>query len=130
MVQNYLEVGIFALVAVAFVAITLGIGSLLRPKHPYANKLSPYECGEEPIGEGQVRFHIRYYIFALVFLVFDVEIIFLYPWAVSFAPQTNDLGRVATSGLGLFALVEMLLFIVTVLVAYAYVWRRKGLDWD
>lgn len=117
MVQNYLEVGIFALVAVAFVAITLGIGSLLRPKHPYANKLSPYECGEEPIGEGQVRFHIRYYIFALVFLVFDVEIIFLYPWAVVF------------EGLGLFALVEMLLFIGMLVVGLVYAWRKKVLRW-
>jgi NADH-quinone oxidoreductase subunit A len=62
---------------------------------------------------------------AMLFIVFDIEIIFLYPWAVSFAPD-----KAGNLGLGLFALVEMLLFIVTVLVAYAYVWRRKGLDWD
>jgi NADH-quinone oxidoreductase subunit A len=69
-------------------------------------------------------------ITAMLFIVFDIEIIFLYPWAVSFAPLTNDAGSVISSGLGVFALVEMLLFIATVLAAYAYVWRRKGLDWD
>lgn len=117
MVLNYLEVGIFALVAVAFVAITLAIGSLLRPKHPYANKLAPYECGEIPVGEGQIRFHIRYYIFALVFLVFDVEIIFLYPWAV------------VLEGLGLFGLAEMLVFLGLLVVGLVYAWRKKVLRW-
>lgn len=117
MMLNYLEVGIFALIAVAFVAITLAIGSLLRPKHPYAKKLAPYECGEVPIGEGQARFHIRYYIFALVFLVFDVEIIFLYPWAV------------VLKGLGLFGLVEMLLFLGLLVVGLVYAWRKRVLRW-
>jgi len=111
---------------------SVAIAPFTGPKRWNRAKLDAYECGIEPTPQpvGGGRFPLKYMITAMLFIVFDIEIIFLYPWAVSFAPLKNDAGSVLSSGLGVFALVEMLLFIVTVLVAYAYVWRRKGLDWD
>ena len=90
------------------------------PKRWNRARLDSYECGIEPTPQpvGGGRFPIKYYLTAMLFIVFDIEIIFLYPWAVAF------------DRMGLFGLVEMVLFIVTVLVAYAYIWRRGGLEWD
>ncbi|MET8863732.1 NADH-quinone oxidoreductase subunit A [Nonomuraea sp. NPDC049421] len=128
----YVPILVLAVIAGGFAIFSVAIAPFTGPKRWNRAKLDAYECGIEPTPQpvGGGRFPLKYMVTAMLFIVFDIEIIFLYPWAVSFAPQTDDLGRVATSGLGLFALVEMLLFIVTVLVAYAYVWRRKGLDWD
>ena len=94
--------------------------ALVGPKRYNRAKLDSYECGIEPTPQpvGGGRFPVKYYITAMLFIVFDIEIIFLYPWAVSF------------DQMALFGLVEMVLFIVTVFVAYAYVWRRGGLEWD
>lgn len=112
-------VGLFALAA-AFALFSIGVSTLLGPKRFNRAKLEAYECGIEPsprpVGGG--RFPVKFYLTAMLFIVFDIEIIFLYPWAVSF------------NALGLFGFVEMVLFIATVFVAYAYVWRRGGLDWD
>ncbi len=93
---------------------------LVGPKRYNRAKLDAYECGIEPTPQpvGGGRFPVKYYLTAMLFIVFDIEIIFLYPWAVAF------------DSLGLFGLVEMVLFIATVFVAYAYVWRRGGLEWD
>ncbi len=111
--------GIMALAA-GFLAISITLSSFLGPARYNKVKYSSYECGIEPtpgpVGGG--RFPIKYYITAMLFIVFDIETIFLYPWAVTFKQ------------LGLFALLEMVLFMATVFVAYAYVWRRGGLDWD
>ena len=128
----YVPILVLGVLATIFVAGTLVTSALVGPRRYNRAKLDSYECGIEPTPQpvGGGRFPVKYYITAMLFIVFDIEIIFLYPWAVSFAPQTNDAGQTLSPGLGLFALVEMLLFIVTVLVAYAYVWRRKGLDWD
>ncbi|MFI7701738.1 NADH-quinone oxidoreductase subunit A [Nonomuraea sp. NPDC049480] len=128
----YVPILVLAVLAGGFAIFSVAIAPFTGPKRWNRAKLDAYECGIEPTPQpvGGGRFPLKYMITAMLFIVFDIEIIFLYPWAVSFAPQTDDLGRVLASGLGLFALVEMLLFIVTVLVAYAYVWRRKGLDWD
>ncbi|AQZ67337.1 MULTISPECIES: NADH-quinone oxidoreductase subunit A [Nonomuraea] len=128
----YVPILVLAVLAGGFAIFSVAIAPFTGPKRWNRAKLDAYECGIEPTPQpvGGGRFPLKYMITAMLFIVFDIEIIFLYPWAVSFAPQTDDLGRVLSSGLGLFALVEMLLFIVTVLVAYAYVWRRKGLDWD
>jgi NADH-quinone oxidoreductase subunit A len=110
---------LFALAA-AFALFSVGVSQIVGPKRANRAKLEAYECGIEPspapIGGG--RFPVRFFLVAMLFIVFDIEIIFLYPWAVSF------------DALGLFGFVEMLLFICTVLIAYAYVWRRGGLDWD
>ncbi|NUP69356.1 MAG: NADH-quinone oxidoreductase subunit A [Nonomuraea sp.] len=128
----YVPILVLAVLAGGFAVFSVAIAPFTGPKRWNRAKLDAYECGIEPTPQpvGGGRFPLKYMITAMLFIVFDIEIIFLYPWAVSFAPLTNDAGDVISSGLGLFALVEMLLFIVTVLVAYAYVWRRKGLDWD
>ena len=110
-------------VAAAFGFVSLGLAAFIGPKRRNRAKLEAYECGIEPMQPGAAgvtgqRMPIRYYLTAMLFIVFDIEIVFLYPWAVAF------------DSLGLFALVEMLLFMLTVFVAYAYVWRRGGLNWD
>src|ERR1039457_4300648 len=98
---------------------SLVMGSLAGPKRWNRAKLEAYECGIEPTRQPSgIRFPVKYYLTAMLFIVFDIEIIFLYPWAVAF------------DRLGVFGLVEMVTFIGTVLVAYAYVWRRGGLEWD
>ena len=128
----YVPILVLAVVAGGFAIFSVAIAPFTGPKRWNRAKLDAYECGIEPTPQpvGGGRFPLKYMVTAMLFIVFDIEIIFLYPWAVSFAPLTNDAGQVIASGLGVFALVEMLLFIVTVLVAYAYVWRCKGLEWD
>jgi NADH-quinone oxidoreductase subunit A len=102
-----------------FALFSCAMAPLVGPKRYNRAKLEAYECGIEPAPQPSGgRFPIKYYLTAMLFIVFDIEIIFLYPWAVAF------------DSLGTFGFVEMLLFIATVFVAYAYVWRRGGLDWD
>lgn len=112
-------VGLFVLAAV-FAVGSVGAAAVVGPKRYNKAKLEPYECGIEPSPQatGGGRFPVKFYLTAMLFIIFDIEIIFLYPWAV------------ANESLGLFGLVEMVLFIATVFIAYAYVWRRGGLDWD
>ena len=99
---------------------SVGLALLVGPRRYNRAKLEAYECGIQParIAAGTTRFPVKFYLTAMLFIIFDVEIVFLYPWAVAF------------DSLGLFAVVEMLLFMLTVFVAYAYVWRRGGLSWD
>ena len=112
-------VGLLALGA-AFALFSVSIAPIVGPRRYNKAKLDSYECGIEPTPQpvGGGRFPVKYYITAMLFIVFDIEIIFLYPWAVAF------------NTLGVFGLVEMVTFVITVLVAYAYVWRRGGLEWD
>jgi NADH-quinone oxidoreductase subunit A len=116
----YLPIVLLFLLALAFAGFSVTIAPFTGPKRFNRAKLDFYECGIEPTPQpvGPNRFPIKYFLTAMLFIVFDIEIIFLYPYAID-----ND-------KLGLFGLVEMILFIVTVFVAYAYVWRRGGLDWD
>ncbi|TNY38889.1 NADH-quinone oxidoreductase subunit A [Thermomonospora catenispora] len=116
----YVPIVVLGLLALAFAVFSVGAAAITGPKRWNRAKLESYECGIEPTPQpvGGGRFPIKYYVTAMLFIVFDIEIIFLYPWAVAF------------NSMGIFALVEMVLFIVTVLVAYAYVWRRGGLEWD
>jgi NADH-quinone oxidoreductase subunit A len=111
---------VLAGLSAAFAILSLVMGSVAGPKRWNRAKLEAYECGIEPTPQpvGGGRFPVKYYLTAMLFIVFDIEIIFLYPWAVTF------------DRLGVFGLVEMVLFIATVLIAYAYVWRRGGLEWD
>ena len=106
--------------ALAFAVFSVITGMFVGPKRYNRAKYEAYECGIEPApqGPGAGRFPIKFYLTAMLFIVFDIETIFLYPWAVSFG------------SLGVFGLVEMLVFLVTVFVVYAYVWRRGGLEWD
>jgi len=120
----YVPILALAALAAAFTLFSVGTSQLVGPKRPNAAKLDAYECGIEPSPEpvGGGRFPVKFYLTAMLFIIFDIEIIFLYPWAVSY----NQL----LGSLGVFAFVEMILFILTVFIAYAYVWRRGGLDWD
>jgi NADH-quinone oxidoreductase subunit A len=114
----YLPILIFLFFATAFGLGALLIGILLRPRRPYAEKLMPYESGNEPIGEPRQRFSVRFYIIAMLFVVFDVEAVFLYPWAIVF------------DKIGLFAFIEMIIFIVILFVGYIYAWKKEAFVWD
>ena len=118
MLSDYLPIVILGGLALVFGVASLALSSLLRPNHPNPVKLSAYECGNDPVrlprGE---RFSVKFYVVAMLFIIFDIETIFLFPWAVTFRK------------LGLFGLVEMTVFIGLVFVAYAYIWRKGGFDW-
>jgi len=118
MAADYAYVGFFLIVGVLFVIVNVEIISrIIRPHRPTLQKLMTYECGEEPIGVGWVRYHVRYYLYALVYIVFAVETVFLFPWALVFQE------------LGLFAFVEMMVFIGILLVGLAYAWVKGALEW-
>ncbi len=116
--SEYLPVLVFMIVAVGFGLGLLVFGYLLRPIRKYREKLMPYESGLDPVGEPRVRFAIRYYVIAMLFVVFDVEAVFLYPWAVVF------------DKLGLFAFVEMMVFLFILLVGYVYAWGKDAFTWE
>ncbi len=118
---KYFPVLLFIFVALAFGVVTLLLSYLVQPKYPEPEKLSTYECGSEPFSDARMPFPVRYYIFAMLFVIFDIEVIFLYPWAVVF----NDINKVSVIGL-----VEMMIFIALFLVAYVYAWRKGALEWD
>jgi NADH-quinone oxidoreductase subunit A len=116
----YTPILVLGILAFAFAFFSVTVASFTGPKRYNRAKYDAYECGIEPTPQpiGGGRFPVKYYLTAMLFIVFDIEIVFLYPWAVAF-------DQLAT-----FGLIEMFLFIVTVLVVYAYVWRRRGLEWD
>jgi len=111
---------VLAALAGGFAVFSVAAGALSGPKRYNRAKLDSYECGIEPTVQAfrGHKFPVKYYLTAMLFIVFDIEIIFIYPWAVEF------------KNLGLFGLVEMVLFVATVFIVYAYVWRRGGLEWD
>ncbi len=115
--SSYVPILFFMAVAGGIGAAMLFIGLLWRPSNPYKEKGTPYECGIEPEGDAWERVIPRYYIYAMLFLAFDVEALFLFPWAIVF------------DKLGIFAFVEMVLFIVVLLIGLAYAWAKGALDW-
>ena len=117
MLDDYATVLVFMVLGTVTVALMLGISRLLRPRNPSPVKLSTYECGEIPVGSSWVQFNIRFYVVALIFIIFDVEVALLYPWAVVFRR------------LGLLAFVEAFVFIVILLMGLAYLWKEGDLDW-
>ena len=126
-----LPITLFVGFGAAFVFLNLLVGSLARPKLPNAEKLAAYECGEPTIGSSWVQFDLRFYIVALVFLVFDVEVALFYPWAVVYG-SAAELGReigMAASDIRAVALVDMLFFFGVLMVGFAYLWRFGYLDW-
>ncbi len=116
--ESYLPVLIFLIIASGFAIGTLVAGWLIRPSRPYAKKLSPYESGNPPFSDARQPFPIRYYIIAMLFVIFDIEAVFLYPWAVAY------------NKIGLYALIEMILFIIILFVGYIYAWGKGALDWE
>ena len=116
--REYLPVLMFVLVGIGFAAVTLGASMIVVPRTKNARKLAPYECGLEPVGTARQRIDIKFYLVAVMFILFDVEAVFMYPWAVAFRQ------------LGLYGLIEMILFIVVLLVGYLYLLEKKALDWN
>jgi NADH-quinone oxidoreductase subunit A len=105
-------------IAALVVAILLGAGALLRPRRPSSIKAEAFECGNPPSGSAWGRFSVKFYLTAILFIVFDVEVVFLYPWAVMFRP------------LGMFGFVEMTIFVLVLALGFVYVWRKGALEWD
>jgi len=116
--NNYLIVFIFLLLGIILPIVALFFGKLLRPHKPEEAKYTTYESGIDPYGDSRVQFNIAYYIFALMFVIFDVETVFLYPWAVAYEQ------------LGIFALIEMLIFVVMLVIGLIYAWKKKVLKWN
>jgi NADH-quinone oxidoreductase subunit A len=115
---HYLPVAVFLLLGTVVGLSILIVGWFVRPRRPYPEKLITYESGITPFTDAHQRFSIRFYIIAILYLIFDIEAVFLYPWAVAYG------------GLGLYALVEMVIFIVILLVGYVYAWKRGALEWE
>ncbi len=118
MLENYLPVLLFILVGIAVGVGPMLIGKLLGPSRPDAEKLSPYECGFEAFDDARMRFDIRYYLVAILFILFDLEIAFLFPWAVSI------------DAVGLFGFVSMMIFLAILVVGFLFEWKRGALDWE
>ena len=116
--ESYIPILLFIGLAIAFGAVALFAGSLVRPSRPYRAKLIPYESGSPLFSDARVQFPMRYYIIAMLFVIFDIEIIFMIPWAVRF------------QSLGLLGLIEMLVFLGILLVGFWYAWKKGALEWD
>ena len=129
--QQYLssfgEVLLYIVAGIVFILVTFLVSRLVRPDRPNAEKLSTYESGEEPISAAWTQFNIRFYIVALIFLLFEVEIVFLFPWSTIFANE--GLIRETNGAWGWFTLTEMVIFIVVLALGLAYAWVNGHLDW-
>lgn len=117
MIASFGPIALAVAVATVFGLVPLLIARALAPRLPDSVKNSPYECGVETIGPTHIQFHTRFYLYALLFVIFDVEAVFLFPWAVAYQQ------------LGLYALVEMAIFIGLLLIGYVYAWRKGALEW-
>ena len=116
--ENYLPILIFIGAAIAVGSVTLFLGRFVRPNQPYRAKLAPYESGSPLFQDARVQFPMRYYIIAMLFVIFDIEIVFMFPWAVVFTK------------LGLLGLVEMAVFIAILVVGFWYAWKKGALEWE
>lgn len=117
-IYGYLPLLLTVILAAGVGTVTLVLGVFVRPSRPNPVKAQAYECGNLPVGDARLPMRTRYYLFAMLLVIFDVEVIFLLPWAVNFV------------SLGLFGLVEMLVFLGVLLLGYFYIWRNGGLQWD
>ena len=115
---QYLPVLLFILVGLAVGALCLGMGQLLKPHKPDAAKNSPYECGFEAFEDARMKFDVRYYLVAILFILFDLEIAFLFPWAVSL------------DAIGFFGFMAMMIFLAILVVGFVYEWMKGALDWE
>lgn len=118
MPSDYLPILIFLIIATAFGFGALLIGEIFRMRRRYSEKLMPYESGITPLGEPRYRFSIRFYIIAMLFVVFDIEAVFIYPWAIVF------------DEIGIYAFIEMVIFIVILFIGYIYAWKKEAFRWD
>jgi NADH-quinone oxidoreductase subunit A len=118
MLQQYFPILLFILVGLAVGVVPVALGWLIGPNNPDSEKLSPYECGFEAFEDARMRFDVRYYLVAILFILFDLEIAFLFPWAV------------VLDQIGLFGFVSMLVFLAILTVGFIYEWRKGALDWE
>jgi NADH-quinone oxidoreductase subunit A len=118
MLENYLPILIFMVVGILFGLIPIALGYLVGPQRPDAEKLSPYECGFEAFEDSRVRFDVRYYLVAILFIIFDLEIAFLFPWAV------------VLDTIGLFGLLAMGMFLGILVIGFIYEWKKGALEWE
>jgi NADH-quinone oxidoreductase subunit A len=123
MLLEYAAIAIMLIVATLVALIAIGLGELFGPRKKSAVKAMPYESGMVPIGEGTRRVPVRFYLIAVLFILFDIEVIFFLPWAVVFRDFIKN-------GLGLFILAEMVVFIVILLIGYVYAWKKGALEWE
>jgi NADH-quinone oxidoreductase subunit A len=121
--QTYFPIAVALLVAVGLAAVMLALANVLGPRRPSAVKSTPFECGSEPVGSARERFGVKFYVVALLFIVFDIEAIFLYPWAVLLLPSEGY------PGLGWAGFISMGIFVATLVAGLAYVWKKGVLDW-
>ena len=120
-IGDYLPLLILVIIATLLAGLLVGLSWILGPKAPSAEKLAPYECGVNPVGSARERFPVKFYLIAMLFIIFDIETVFLYPWAVTF--RSRAVSQV-------FELVEMVIFIVILFVGYIYVWKKGALEWE
>lgn len=118
MLGEYWPVLLFLGLATGLGLVLLAIGLLAGPRHPEPEKLAPYECGFEAFEDARMRFDVRYYLLAILFIIFDLEIAFLFPWAV------------VLNSVGIVALVEMFVFLLLLVIGFAYVWKKGALEWE
>jgi len=116
--KEYVPVLLFLLIAIAFAGGTILLSSFIVPRRSSPVKMAAYECGVDPVGDARARFSIKFYLVGVLFILFDIEAVFLYPWAVAFRQ------------LGLYGLIEMILFIVILFVGYVYVLKKRALEWE
>jgi NADH-quinone oxidoreductase subunit A len=124
MLENYFPVLVFILVGLAFGCAPILLGWLVAPNHPDSEKLSPFECGFEPFEDARMKFDVRYYLIAILFILFDLEIAFMFPWASIFKEIVN------TESVRLFGFIEMFVFIGILVIGYIYAWAKGALDWE
>lgn len=124
MLENYFPVLVFILVGLAFGCAPIFLGWLVAPNRPDSEKLSPFECGFEPFEDARMKFDVRYYLIAILFILFDLEIAFLIPWASIFKEI------VQTEAVRLFGFIEMFIFVGILVIGYIYAWAKGALDWE
>ena len=122
--ENYFPILMFVLVGIAVGVLPVAMGFMLAPSKPDPEKLSPYECGFEAFEDARMKFDVRYYLIAILFILFDLEIAFLFPWATIF----KDI--VASESIKLFGFIEVLVFVAILVVGYVYAWSRGALEWE
>jgi NADH-quinone oxidoreductase subunit A len=122
--ENYFPILMFVLVGIAVGVLPVAMGFMLAPSKPDPEKLSPYECGFEAFEDARMKFDVRYYLIAILFILFDLEIAFLFPWATIF----KDI--VASESIKWFGFIEMLVFVAVLVVGYVYAWAKGALEWE
>lgn len=121
--SDYIPLLVLMIIAVVLASALVGMSWILGPKKPSAAKLAPYECGVTPVGSARERFPVKFYLIAMLFIVFDIETVFLYPWAVTFTHWN-------THSMQVFSLFEMIVFIAILFVGYIYVWKKGAFEWE